>query len=375
MDDYIVKGGKKLRKGYTTGSCAAAAAKAAASILLSGVLIEKVKLTLPTGDSLILDIENIDCKEDQVVCSVTKDAGDDPDVTHGIKIYAKVRRKLGQTTIDGGEGVGRVTREGLACKPGEAAINPVPRKMLEQALAEAALQYGYTDGFEVMIFVPGGEEIAKGTFNQRLGIVGGISILGTTGFVEPMSEAAILETIKLEIDAKRQREILFVSPGNYGLEFAKDNLGLDIDLAVKCSNYIGETLDYAIYSGFQKILLVGHIGKLVKLAAGVMNTHSKVADCRNEIFAAHTALLTAKKELIQEIMEAVTTDEVHKILEKNGLCQSVYESILNRILYHLNYRAKNKLHFELIIFSNENGILMQTKHCKELISQIKEKEI
>lgn len=367
-----MKNGKELKTGYTTGSCAAAATKAGAMMLLCGEEIDRVRLTLPSGDGVILEIEDIERSDTEVVCSVRKDAGDDPDVTHGIKIYAKVRKIKGRSRIDGGIGVGRVTKEGLACKLGEAAINPVPKRMIELSLKEASAEYHYPEGFEVEIYVPQGEEVAKSTFNARLGIVGGISILGTTGIVEPMSEAAIIETIKLEINSKKEKEILFVAPGNYGLEFAKSQFDLDIDLAVKCSNYIGEMLDYAVYSGFGKLLLIGHIGKLVKLAAGVMNTHSKTADCRNEIFAAHAALCEAKTYVIQEIMQAVTTDEIHSILEKHDISNRVYQSILNKILFHLNYRTRNQVQFELIIFSNINGVLMRTEHVDEFIKEIKE---
>ncbi len=370
MNEFIVKNGTKLRIGYTTGSCAAAAAKAAACMLLTQDDIEMVTLTLPSGQHLNLEIEDITRSEYEVTCAVRKDAGDDPDVTHNIKIYARVRKTDQQIRIDGGEGVGRVTREGLACQIGEAAINPVPKKMMEQALKEAAEQYRYQGGFDVLIFVPEGEKTAKHTFNARLGIIGGISILGTTGIVEPMSEAAIIETIRLEINAKSNKDILFVSPGNYGLEFAKSKFGLDIDKAVKCSNYIGETLDYAAYCGVQRLLLIGHIGKLVKLAGGVMNTHSKTADCRNEIIAAHTALYLPDSTVIGEIMNAGTTDEIHKILEKNGMCQIVYKSILKKIVFHLNYRVKNKIQFELMVFSNENGVLMKTEHVDEFINEV-----
>lgn len=374
MDDYVVKNGKKLKTGYTTGSCAAAAAKAAAMMLLGQQKLEQVMLTLPSGDHLMLELEEVLMQEEEVSCSVRKDAGDDPDVTHGLLIYAKVRKKQGDTVIDGGIGVGRVTKEGLACKIGEAAINPVPKKMIELSLREAAILYQYSGGFEVLIYVPGGEEVAKNTFNARLGILGGISILGTTGIVEPMSEAAIIDTIKLEMNSKRKYDILFVTPGNYGLELAKAEFNLDIDLAVKCSNYIGEMLDYAGYLGFKKILLIGHVGKLVKLAAGVMNTHSKTADCRNEVFAAHTALTAADNQCIQAIMEAVTTDEIHNILAQKDLCVKVYQSIQNKILFHLNYRVKNKIQIEFIIFSNENGVLMQTEYATEFIKEIKELE-
>jgi cobalt-precorrin-5B (C1)-methyltransferase len=372
VDDYVVKNGKKLRMGYTTGSCGAAAAKAGALMLLSGEIIEHVKLTLPSGNELLLEIEDIAIKENQVICCVRKDAGDDPDVTHGLKIFAKVKLIQGITRIDGGAGIGRVTREGLACKVGEAAINPVPKKMIEQALKEAAQQCAYLEGFEVEIFVPRGEEVAKNTFNARLGIQGGISILGTTGIVEPMSEDALIETIKLEMNYRKQYKILFASPGNYGLEFAKCNLGLDVNLAVKCSNYIGEMLDYAVYLGFEKLLFIGHVGKLVKLAAGVMNTHSKIADGRNEIFAAHAGMQGAKSDTIVKIMEAGTTDEIHVILAEEGITSRVYNSILDKIMFHLKYRTKNKLKLELLVFSNENGILMKTEHVMDFINEIKE---
>ena len=374
MNDYVVKNGNKLRTGYTTGSCAAAASKAAALMLLSDQEIDRVQLTLPAGEQIVLEIEDIDRRDKEVICCVRKDAGDDPDVTHGLKIFAKVGMIDAEIRIDGGTGVGRVTKEGLACKPGEAAINPVPKRMIEYSLKEAASQYNYNGGFAVEIFVPGGEEIAKSTFNARLGILGGISILGTTGIVEPMSEAALIETIKLEINSKKPKDILFVSPGNYGLEFAKNSLGLNIDIAVKCSNYIGETLDFAVYSGFTRMLLVGHIGKLVKIAAAVMNTHSKTADCRNEIFAAHAAMSLASTGVVKKIMQAGTTDEIHHILEGAGLCEPVYQSILDKIIFHLNYRAKNKIQFELIIFSNENGVLMKTEHADVYINEIKELE-
>ncbi len=371
MNEFVIKNAERLRTGYTTGSCAAAAAKAAACMLLGNTELANVRLTLPSGDWLLLDIEDIIRRESEVVCCVTKDAGDDPDVTHGLKIFARVVKREADILIDGGCGVGRVTKDGLACKIGEAAINPVPRKMIENSLREAAAEYGYNGGFEVEIFVPKGEETAKNTFNARLGILGGISILGTTGIVEPMSEKALTDTIRLEISMKKQDGILFLSPGNYGLEFAETNLGLDIDQAVKCSNYIGEALDYALYWGFRKILLVGHIGKLVKLAAGIMNTHSKTADGRNEIFAAHAALAECKIEGIREIMQAGTTDEIHHILERYGLCGRVYDSICEKIQFHLNYRVKNKIQIELIIFSRESGLLMKTEHADKLVQEIK----
>jgi cobalt-precorrin-5B (C1)-methyltransferase len=374
MNDYIIKSGKKLRKGFTTGSCAAAAAKACAIMLFEKIEIPEVSLTFPGGEEIILKPEDIILNEASASCCIIKDAGDDPDVTNGIRIYARVEKAKAGISIDGGIGVGRVTSAGLPCKIGEAAINPGPRKMIFNALEEVARLYKYDGGFHVEIFVPQGVEIAKKTFNERLGIVEGISILGTTGIVEPMSEAALIDTIKLEMSIRKQngQNVLFISPGNYGVGYAREHLGIDVDSAVKISNYIGEALDYAIYLGFKKILLVGHIGKLVKLAAGVMNTHSKIADCRNEIFAAHSALAGAGKETVEKIMNAKTTDEIHNILLQNNISKMVYESILGKIVYHLNYRVMNKARIEVLVFSNENGVLMQTDNVLDFINELKE---
>lgn len=372
-DGYIVKSGTKLRLGFTTGSCAAAAAKAAAIMLLQKQKLNNVRLTLPDGKQLLLDIEDALLQDETSVCCVKKDAGDDPDVTNGIKVYASVEKVKNGIKIDGGIGVGRITKKGLPFKIGQAAINPVPTEMIKNALQEVADLYDYSGGFNVEIYVPDGAEVAKKTFNPRLGIVGGISILGTTGIVEPMSERALIETIKLEIDAKKRnsKKVLFVSPGNYGLNFARQYLALDIDLAVKCSNFIGETLDYALYLGFEKLLLVGHIGKLVKLAAGVMNTHSKTADCRNEIFACHAALCGADTKVAEDIMKASTTDEIHSILIDKNIVKMVYDSILKRILFHVNYRTHNKIRIELIVFNNVNGILMQTNNAADFIQELR----
>lgn len=374
MNDYIIKAGKKLRKGFTTGSCAAAAAKACAIMLFEKKEIPDISLTLPGGEEIILKPEDILLNETTVSCCIVKDAGDDPDVTNGIRIYAKVEKVKANISIDGGIGVGRVTCAGLSCKIGEATINPGPRKMILNAMEEVSHLYKFEGGFNVEIFVPQGLEISKKTFNERLGIVGGISILGTTGIVEPMSEAALIDTIKLEMSTRKQngQNILFISPGNYGVDYAREHLGIDVDSAVKISNYIGETLEHAVYMGFEKILFVGHIGKLVKVAAGVMNTHSKIADCRNEIFASHSALAGASKEMVENIMNAKTTDEIHSILMQHNISKMVYKSILGKIVSHLNYRVMNKIRIEVLVFSNENGVLMQTDNVVDFINELKE---
>lgn len=374
MNQFIIKSGKKLRRGYTTGTCAAGATKASAMMLFTREKVKNLHLMLPNGEDLCLEIHEITRVDDCMSCCIIKDAGDDPDVTNGIKVFSKVKKTSQGIIIGGGIGVGRVTKAGLSIGIGHAAINPGPLKMIEKELLAVAKLYSYTGGFEVEISVPGGEEIAQKTFNARMGIVGGISILGTTGIVDPMSETALIDTIKLEINSRKEngKKILFISPGNYGLEFSKNHLGLDIQQAVKCSNFIGEALDYAVYKGFKRILLVGHIGKLGKLAAGVMNTHSKISDGRQEIFAAHSALVGAKKEVIQKIMDSSTTDEIHEILEQEQISQQVYKSVLKKIVFHVGYRVMNKIQVELIIFSVAHGILMKTEQADEAIRLLKE---
>ncbi|WP_310603324.1 cobalt-precorrin-5B (C(1))-methyltransferase CbiD [Anaerosporobacter sp.] len=355
---------KRLRSGYTTGSCAAAAAKAAVCMLLEDCDITKVSLLTPKGIMLHLEVEDIHREDNVVRCAIRKDSGDDPDVTNGILVYAVVRRVQGnQITLDGGIGVGRVTLSGLSQKIGEAAINKVPKQMILHEVEEVCRQSGYDGGLEVVIEIPQGVEIAKKTFNPRLGIVGGISILGTTGIVEPMSESALIDSIKLEIKVKKanQQEVLILTPGNYGADFLSETLHIDIDKAVKCSNYIGEALDTAVEVDYRRILLVGHIGKLVKLAAGIMNTHSRQADARMEIFLANAALEGVELATLQALEKAITTDEMISILEKVGHLEGVMKRILSRIELHVQHRVGSNIDVGIVVFSTKHGLLAQTE--------------
>lgn len=366
----LVNTKKKLRSGYTTGSCAAAAAKAATSMLLSGVIVNKVSLLTPKGVTLQLTIEDINMSKDSVRCAIRKDSGDDPDVTNGILVYAKVSRIQGnQVIVDGGIGVGRVTLPGLWQKIGEAAINKVPRQMIMQEVTTVCEQMGYDGGLRVIIEIPEGVEIAKRTFNPRLGIEGGISVLGTTGIVEPMSESALIDSIALEIKVKKAngQEILILTPGNYGADFLNETLHIDINKAVKCSNYVGEALDTAVEVGYMKILMVGHVGKFVKLAAGIMNTHSKQADARMEIFLANAALEGANLETLQAIEQAITTDEMISILKQSGHLDSVMKRIMNRIQFYVQHRLGMDIKVGIMVFSVEYGLLGQTEGTEDLI--------
>lgn len=373
MKEFIVKNGKEMKYGYTTGSCATAATVAAAEMLLSGSKLVTATINLPSGEDAMFQLNNIELMPDYCFCSVTKDGGDDPDVTHGAEIFAKVVLKDEGIEIVGGKGVGVVTTKGMRCPKGEHAINPTPRKMIKENLELLGKRLGYSGGFFVEISVPAGEELAKHTYNPRLGIVGGISILGTTGIVEPMSEKALVDTIKIMLDKKYEEnpELVLISPGNYGQEYCANNLGLDIEKAVKMSNYIGETLDYIKYKGFKKVLLVGHTGKLVKIAGGLMNTHSSYGDCRMEIISAYAALLGAEKNLIDKILQCVTTDEAMDLLIDKPYYEELKAKLVERVKYHLDFRLKNSCEIQFTMFTTDKKHLMESEGFKSMIEEFK----
>lgn len=371
------QGTKCLRRGYTTGTCGAAAAKAAAAMLFSGEEVREVTLTVPSGETLLLEIIDITAEENRVRCGVRKDAGDDPDVTNGMTIYACLERIPGEEIlIDGGEGVGRVTKPGLDQPVGNAAINSVPREMIAKAVQEEQQRFGQKGGVKVEISIPGGEEMAIHTFNPSLGIEGGLSVLGTSGIVEPMSEKALIDTISISIRQQLAlgREIIYMAPGNYGADFLHDLYGVPKDLIVKISNYAGDSLDIAVREGAKGVLLAGHVGKLVKLAGGIMNTHSQMADCRMEILTAHAALCEARKEVLQEIMMSVTTEAALDVLEQAGLLEAVTESVLKAICRHINKRTKGILQTEVILFSSARGLLGQSSGAGIFLNKAHAKE-
>ena len=367
-------GGQALRRGWTTGTCAAAAAEVAALLLLTGKAPAELRLETPGGLTFTLPVEQPHLDGDAAVYTVRKDAGDDPDITNGVGITAAVRRAPEGVMIDGGAGVGRVTRPGLAMPVGAAAINPGPRAQITAALERAARECGYTGGFSVIISAENGEELAKQTYNGHLGVVGGLSILGTSGVVEPMSEKALVDTILLELDslyAGGQRTA-FLCPGNYGADFARDTLGLDLEKAVKCSNFIGEALDHAVLRGFDDILLVGHAGKLVKLAAGVMNTHSSVADGRQEIFTAHAALCGAGRDTLEGLMQSISVDACIELLDREHLREPVLARIESEIEKRLALRLRGRGHVEFILFTAKYGILAQSPGAMALCERLRE---
>ena len=366
-----------LRYGRTTGSCAAAAAKAAAQMLFGGEEIRHVRLMTPKGIELYLDVESVTWMPDYAECAVRKYSGDDPDVTDGLLIFAKVERCGGdQILLDGGAGVGRVTKPGLEQQIGQAAINKVPRKMITEEVSGVCREYGYSGGVKVLISIPEGEETAKKTFNPRLGITGGLSVLGTSGIVEPMSEKALTDTIYLEMKMLHESgsSYCYAVPGNYGIDFLTESMGIDPDLAVKCSNYVGETIDDARLLGMKGLLLIGHVGKFIKLAAGVMNTHSRQADCRMEVFASHAAMAGADTDTVKAVMDCLNTTEAVRILKGKGLLQDVMKTVMERIEFYLRQRAGEELQIGAIVFSSEEGILGQTENAARLSEKIERRQ-
>ena len=372
-DYYVIRGNKKMRFGYTTGSCAAAACKGATEILLGGKLQKTVTLMTPKGILLTLELKDIQIETDKVICAIRKDAGDDPDTTNGILVYATVEKTKDQgITLDGGIGVGRVTKAGLSQKIGEAAINPVPKSMILRAATEIAEKYDYEGGLKIIISVPEGVEIGKKTFNPRLGIVGGISILGTSGIVEPMSEAALVQSIRVEMKQhfSQGEEYLLVTPGNYGADYLREHMDLPYEKNIKCSNYVGETIDMAIDMGVKGILFIAHIGKFVKVAAGIMNTHSHSADARMEVLASNAIRAGAPLECAKEILNASTTDEALDILNRYQMTQGTMKEVLDRIQFYLNHRSYEQILLGTVVFSNTCGYLGQTADAAKLIEKI-----
>ena len=442
--ENVVQGQKSLRRGYTTGSCSAAATKAALLMMTRGEKCDAVRIDTPKGIELSLEVSDQEYSPCEALCSITKDAGDDPDATHGLRIFSRVSRisssggglagrentepletavlveagplpyeeqlEISGVTVNvhitGGRGVGVVTRGGLSCDVGKSAINPVPRRMILKSVKDVLENMELElvpDFLNIEISAENGEETAKKTFNPKLGIVGGISILGTSGIVEPMSEKALVDTIRTEIkqfaelngikreddhepqgeDASDLNAVedslgfpvppMLVCPGNYGQDYARDVVGIDLESGVKCSNYIGEMLDYSCWLGIPKILLIGHAGKLIKIAAGVMNTHSSSADGRQEVIASHGAMLGMEPSAVRDIMNAISAEEMTDILRNQGeeFAQKVFDSIGTKIKEHIDHRTRGKLQVEFIVFTKIHGTLIKSGGADQMLKDLK----
>lgn len=364
--------GRQIRMGYTTGSCAAAAAKAAAFMFVRKKKIDWIEIDTPVGIPLRLPIIKAEIGKDFAKCCVVKDGGEDADITTGIEIFAEARfTKKDEISIMAGEGIGIVTKKGLKVAPGQPAINPVPRKMIQKEVSEIQ-----KSGIEIILSVPEGEERAKKTFNPRLGIQGGISIIGTSGIVMPMSEEAWKDSIYLELKMKkalRLHSICYVF-GNYGEEFAQKQLGIEKDKILNISNFVGYFLESAVNLKLKDILLIGHMGKLAKVAAGNFHTHNKISDARLETICTFAALEGASKECIEALYSCVTTEAAQEILEQYHLKQ-VYQRIVDKAEQRCLFRIYEKIKIGCILFGKENKMLAKSKNAEEIINKIRNENI
>lgn len=368
--DTLWHNGKSYRKGYTTGSCATAAAKVAALMALRQQVINQVSIVTPSGITLRLNVEQPLICGQQASAAIRKDGGDDVDATHGMLIFAQVAlNDSGSITIGGGEGVGTVTRKGIGLPIGSAAINRTPRQTIEQAVREVI---GPERGADIVIFAPEGEERAQKTYNGRLGILGGISIIGTTGIVTPMSEESWKRSLALELEMKRAQGMtsVILVPGNHGERFVQEHMQIDAERVVTMSNFVGYMLQEAQRLGFQRVVLVGHLGKLIKVAAGIFHTHSHIADGRMETLVARLALLGAPHEFLRAVFECSTTEAAMELIEQQGW-QAVYDDIAQAI----GERVKQMLRFapqpfccDVVLFSFDNVVLGSNRPISEIVS-------
>ncbi len=369
LQKYVSLGKKKLRCGYTTGSCAAGAAKAACEMLITQNKTDSVRLLTPKGIELDLEILEAEFAEDHASCAVKKDSGDDPDITNGILVFARCEKIPFGIRIEAGAGIGRVTKKGLDQPVGEAAINSVPRKMIEYSISEIAEKYDYTGGIRVVISIPEGEAIAKKTFNPRLGIEGGISVIGTTGIVEPMSSQALIETIRTEAKVLKAQNYknLILTVGNYSKSFLSKEMPFVCGKNVTCSNFLGEAIDIALELDFESVLIIGHIGKLVKLGAGIMNTHSKQADGRMEVLVTCGVLAGADIETLKKIPSCVTVDSALEEFDKAGKIPEISAVLMKRTQHYLNAKVQGEIKIGALMFSDKYGIIGKTETADELI--------
>jgi len=342
-----------MRFGFSTGTCAAAAAKASAIFITSGKICEKVCVKNLEDREFVLKVQH----ESENFFSVIKDSGDDlGDVTNGIKIFARVEilESYGEIFFERGEGVGVVTLPGLKISVGEAAVNPIPRKMIELAVREIIQK----NSVKITIKIPGGEEIAKRTFNPRLGIVGGLSILGTSGLVKPMNEKALLDSLTLElnmISALRFQDIFLTFAGT-GEKAVRKIFNLTSRNVIQTGNYIGYVIDEALRLNFNKITICGHPGKLLKIAAGSFNTHSKISDGRLEALCTHLALAGAGREFITKIFNSNTTNEAIELINSANF-NFVWNNIAAIIAKKCRERTFHKIKFDIFIINNDEKIL------------------
>ncbi|MGB9887856.1 MAG: cobalt-precorrin-5B (C(1))-methyltransferase CbiD [Moorellales bacterium] len=356
------------RWGFTTGTCAAVAAKAATRALYFGGAMPEEEVGLPDGSRVRLPVRVVR-EEGRARVVVVKDAGDDPDVTHGIEVVAEARREAsGEVVLEAGAGIGTVTRPGLPVPVGEPAINPVPRSMILEAVKEV-LPPGA--GVRIILSIPGGEELAGRTMNPRLGIVGGLSVLGTTGRVRPMSQEAMLTALRLQVEVAVARglDTLVLVPGAKGRRTAEQH-GLPEAAVVETGNFVGELLTTCAQKRVRRVLLWGHAGKLVKLAGGSFNTHSRAADARREIIGAWAAAEGASREAVRRLLSVATVEEAQGVMEAEGLSR-VWSVLAERASEQARCLVGGALEVGTVLLDHEGKVLGHDQKAVVLMRELR----
>jgi cobalt-precorrin-5B (C1)-methyltransferase len=349
-----------LREGFTTGSCAAAAAKAAAMVLFKKQAVDSVSIHLPVGKMLTIPIAEVVLKGDHAYSRVIKDAGDDPDITHGVAVCAAVQKNQSRDIIiRGGRGVGIVTKPGLLVPPGQPAINPVPQQMICGAVREVI---GSEQGVIITISVPEGERLANRTFNPKLGIVGGISILGTTGIVRPMSDKGLREALICSLDIAKARgwKTVILVPGNLGEQSVLTWFDYHADQIIQTSNFIGFMLQEAAKRGFRQIILAGHPGKLAKLVQGHFDTHSSKSSSAIQVIIKLLEEKGTSPEIINYCRHCSSVEAQIQYLRENNKSY-IFNLLAQRIKATVqNYLNNRTITTEVALFSLKKELIGST---------------
>ena len=351
---------EKLRTGFTTGTASAACSKAAILAIINQKMIDSVEVTLPKGDSIPIKIQNCKFDKEKATCSVIKDGGDDPDVTHGAEIVVDVslNSNSNQIEIDGGEGVGIVTKPGLGLEINKPAINPVPKKMISQNVSEVAQNILQKNGIKIVISVPKGKELALKTDNPRLGIVGGISILGTSGIVIPYSTASFAASVRqnLDVSLAMGNDTVVLPPGGRSEEFAKKIVDLPEHSFVQMGDFSGYTIQQCAKKEIKKAYVAGFIGKLAKMAAGVKQTHVKGSKVDTNFLGELAKSCGASDAITEQIKNANTARHVQDIVIENKV-EGFFDKVCSEVYKHMRNHSEEKVPIDVILFDFDGKIL------------------
>ena len=375
IDEFNIKNGHTQRYGFTTGTTATAAAIGAAYMYLDDKK-NIVDVELPVGITLSIPIEYHTVQNNLFICGVKKNAGDDPDVTDGISICAKVQLVKELPKVDrgayydncviiGGRGVGLVTKKGLQIAIGKSAINPGPQKMITTVVNE--ILSGIDEKAIITIYIPEGRAKALKTYNPKMGVIGGISVLGTTGIVKAMSEDALKKSMFAELKVMREdknRDWVIFAFGNYG-ERHCEKIGLDTEQMIIISNFVGFMIEAAVKLEFKKIIMLGHIAKAIKVAGGIFNTHSRVADGRMETMASCAFLVDEKPEIIRKILFSNTIEEACDYIENN----EIYHLIANRVAFKMQEYARADIEVSAAIFSFKGETIGESDNYQRMVGE------